>query len=535
MKVLVADDDPVFQRLLDGLLGSWGYDVAVAKDGNEAWDFLRSPDGPRLAVLDWVMPGVDGVELCRRIRDFRKTDYVYILLMTAKQDSNGLLTVMEAGADDYVTKPFDQQEMRLRLRAGCRILESEERYRVIAQTASDGILTTDDAGRVQFANSAAAAIFGISRAQLTGRDFDGLAPGYLNHCLSGIGDGHSPLNRIELTGKHQSGRNIPLEISLSEFLQGTRNHRLTVVVRDVTERKREERQKALSQKLESIGQLAAGVAHEINTPIQYVGDNLHFLLDSWNGLVGLVSTYRQLTSTSEPAHRQQVFEDIDRLASAIDLDYLQLETPKAIQQSLDGIKRVAEIVGAMKELSHPGPATKTAVDLNHIINNTILISKNAWKYVAELTADLDPDLEPVHCIAGDMHQVMLNLIINAADAISERAKQGRNEAGHIGVSTHCDGEWVEIRVSDTGTGIPEAIQARIFDPFFTTKSVGKGTGQGLAIAHAIVVQKHQGSIQFETQTGVGTTFLIRLPIGTNRSPDDPTDGAHVETSTEEVC
>jgi PAS domain S-box-containing protein len=432
MNVLVADDDPIFQRLLAGLLGGWGYEVAVANDGDEAWTQLQTPNGPRLAILDWMMPGVDGLELCRRIREERKTDYVYILLMTAKKDSNGLFTVMEAGADDYVTKPFDSQELRLRLRAGCRILESEERYRVIAQTASDGILTTDDGGRIQFANSAAAAIFGLSREELGGSDFGALAPGYLDHYRSAVGNGQSPWAPIELIGKHRTGREVPLEISLSEFLQGPRKHKLTLVIRDVTERRRKERQTVLSQKLASIGQLAAGIAHEINTPIQYVGDNLHFLLDSFTSLFGLLAAYQQLTNTVKSGvNIRGISDELGTLASDVDLDYLHAEIPIAIQQSLDGIKRVGEIVGALKELSHPGTAAKTAVDLNHAISNTILVSKNAWKYVADLTIDLDPILGSVYCIAGDINQVILNLIINAADAISERGTRESHKKGAL--------------------------------------------------------------------------------------------------------
>ncbi len=297
MDVLVADDDPVFQKLLAGLLKSWGHNVTIARDGEEAWSRLQSNDGPRLAVIDWVMPVVDGLEVCRRIRSAPKSHYVYVLLMTAKKDS--LLAVMEAGADDYVTKPFDPQELRLRLRAGCRVLESEERYRVIAQTASDGILTTDETGRIQFANAAAAAIFGLTSEELINADLGTLAPSAVNHYWSMIIDGRSTCAPIELTGRHSSGRDIPLEISLSECLQGPQNHKVTAIIRDITERRRKERQVALSQKLESIGQLAAGVAHEINTPIQYLGDNLHFLMDSWNNLFRLLVAYQELSADRE--------------------------------------------------------------------------------------------------------------------------------------------------------------------------------------------------------------------------------------------
>ena len=513
MKILVADDDPVFQMLLTQMLTEWGYDVLVAIDGNEAWKQVRSQGGPRLAIVDWVMPGLDGLEVCRKVRAERKNDYVYILLMTAKNKSSDLLTVMEAGADDYVTKPFNPEELRLRLRAGCRVLESEERYRVIAQTASDGIVTADETGRIQFANDAAAAIFGFSDGELLWRDFESLAPGYLECFARSGGSANSPEAPIELVGKHKTGREMPLEISLSECVQGPQNHRLTLVVRDVTERKRTERQVAQSQRLESIGQLAAGIAHEINTPIQYVGDNIHFLSDSFKGLSALLAAYRELECPAKNALEEPGLRDrTARLAEEVDIEYLQAEIPKAIQQSLDGVRRVAEIVGAMKELSHPGTTAKCAVDLNHLIGNTILVSKHAWKLVAEVTTDFDSELPTLQCIAGDLSQVILNLIVNAADAIADTVKDKGGIKGRVVISTRRCGDWAEIRVSDNGPGIPESIQPRIFDPFFTTKDVGKGTGQGLAIAHAIITQKHQGTIHLETQKDVGATFVIRLPI-----------------------
>jgi signal transduction histidine kinase len=166
----------------------------------------------------------------------------------------------------------------------------------------------------------------------------------------------------------------------------------------------------------------------------------------------------------------------------------------------------------MKEFSHPGPVEKAPVDINRAIESTVLVSKNEWKYIAELTTDLDPELPPVPCVAGEFNQVMLNLIMNAAYAIGDVVR-GSDRKGSIRIGTRRDGEWVEVRVSDTGAGIPEDIRTRIFTPFFTTKEVGKGTGQGLAMAHAVIVKKHQGTIRFESETGVGTTFVVRLPLG----------------------
>lgn len=273
--------------------------------------------------------------------------------------------------------------------------------------------------------------------------------------------------------------------------------RLVCVFRDITERQLLESQLAQAQKLESIGQLAAGIAHEINTPIQYIGDNGKFLEEAFRDLIGVV--------------RQRTGPDSSVDLSDVDVDYLEDEIPKAIEQLQAGVDHVARIVRAMKEFSHPGPLEKMPVDINRAIESTVMVSRNEWKYVADLTTDLDPGLPLIYCVAGEFNQVMLNLIVNAGHAISDVFK-GSGRKGAIRVSTRRQEECVEIRVSDTGAGIPEAIQSKVFDPFFTTKPVGKGTGQGLAIAHTVIVKKHRGTIRFETTAGVGTTFIVQLPL-----------------------
>jgi signal transduction histidine kinase len=178
----------------------------------------------------------------------------------------------------------------------------------------------------------------------------------------------------------------------------------------------------------------------------------------------------------------------------------------------EGVNRVAGIVRAMKRFSHPGPAEKIPTDIHQAIESTILVSRNEWKYVADLTTDFEPGMPLVPCIAGEFNQVILNLIVNAAHAIADAIK-GSGGKGAIRIGTRNNGGFAEIRVSDTGSGIPEAIRSKVFDPFFTTKPVGKGTGQGLAIAHSVIVQKHRGTIRFETENGKGTTFVIQLPFG----------------------
>jgi len=194
------------------------------------------------------------------------------------------------------------------------------------------------------------------------------------------------------------------------------------------------------------------------------------------------------------------------------VSYLRAEIPKSIEDSLDGAGRVAEIVRAIKEFSHPGPAEKAPLDINRAVESTVLVSRNEWKYVADLHTELDENLPPVMCVPGEFNQVILNLIVNAAHAIADVVSGKPGTKGAITVSTHRDGDWAEIQVRDTGTGIPDEIQSSVFNPFFTTKAVGKGTGQGLAIAHTVIVQKHGGTISFDTAMGVGTTFKIRIPI-----------------------
>jgi PAS domain S-box-containing protein len=282
---------------------------------------------------------------------------------------------------------------------------------------------------------------------------------------------------------------------------------------DITEKLALEGQLRQAQKLEAIGQLAAGIAHEINTPIQYVGNNAGFMKESWRHLVGLLVAARKLRDELTPGMvSQATIDTFDRCIDNADLDYLLQDIPRAIDQTLEGVDCVAKIVNAMKEFSHPGSQEKEAVDLNRAIGTIVAIAHNEWKYVAGVQTQLDPNLPLVSCLAGEINQVLLNLVVNAAHAVADVPHQDGACLGTITLSTRRDGDWVEIRVTDTGTGIPEHIRNRVFDPFFTTKEVGKGTGQGLTLAHAVVVKRHGGKIWLDSQVGKGTTFYIRLPI-----------------------
>ena len=269
-----------------------------------------------------------------------------------------------------------------------------------------------------------------------------------------------------------------------------------------------------AQKLESIGLLAAGIAHEINTPTQYVGDNTRFLRDGLNDLLKALDLCEELVNPSnEPCDWEERAARYKAALQELDVEFLREEIPKAVEQSLEGLERVTRIVRAMKDFSHPGAEGKEAVDLNKGIESTITVAQNEWKYVAEIVTDFDPALPPVSCLAGDFNQVILNIVINAAHAIADVVGKDTGEKGTITITTRRDGGWAEIRIADTGTGISEEHRSKVFDHFFTTKEVGKGTGQGLAIAYAVVTEKHGGTITLETEMGQGTTFIIRLPIG----------------------
>lgn len=267
-----------------------------------------------------------------------------------------------------------------------------------------------------------------------------------------------------------------------------------------------------SQKLESVGQLAAGIAHEINTPAQFISSNITFLEEAFVDVKHLIDTLLKVLRTiAQGSAITETGREAEKLLEELDWDYIKDEIPAAIQQSKEGIKRVTTIVKAMKEFSHPGSKEKTFYDLNKILETTITVASNEWKYYAEIVTCFDANLPKVFCLADEIGQVFLNILVNASHAIASK-NPNSTEKGKITISTRHDQEQVEICIEDTGIGIPEDIRARVFDPFFTTKSVGKGTGQGLAISHDVIENKHKGTLSLTSETGKGTVFKIQLPI-----------------------
>jgi len=444
--------------------------------------------------------------------DFRSELALIDKLVTAQAILESLLLVGVLTALFFRTRALISATVR---RRGDEVLRQAHRDTEILLNSIPSLLIELDArGNIRQWNKAATSILEWEEATVAGKTLDCCGVKWLTPDVS---------SRIAAHAQVPSGRgldNVKLEKNGTTRFLGLNAIPLNtdgaagilVVGADITDRLTLEHQLLQAQKLESVGQLAAGIAHEINTPTQYIGDNVRFLKEAFHDLEGVRASYERLLAAAQnnAVSGETVQEVMDRLQHA-DANYLFEEIPKAIDQSLEGVTRVAKIVGAMKEFSHPGTKDKTQLDLNHAIECTLTVARNEWKYVAELETEFDPSLPRIACQPGEFNQVILNLIVNAAHAIADVVGKDGSKKGTIKVQTRNCKDWAEIRIHDTGTGIPDSVRARVFDPFFTTKEIGKGTGQGLAIARSVVVDKHRGTIHFETAEGRGTTFVIRLP------------------------
>ena len=411
----------------------------------------------------------------------------------------------DAGASGIIEGTLVDITKRKRAEKELRLTQSS------LEDASDAIFWMDAQSRIVYVNEAACRSLDRSREELLSLSIPDINPVVPQEAWRKVWDQLKTRGSMTFETRHQTkqGRVFPVEVT-ANYLEFDGQEYSFAFVRDITERRALESQLRHAQKLEGIGQLAAGIAHEINTPTQFVTDNLTFLRDSWKSTHELLEQYRGAIRDAGETLPAGVAAALQQAEKSCDLDFIASEVPRAIEQSLDGAHRVAKIVRAMKEFSHPDSADKTATDLNKAIESTITVARNEWKYVSEIIKEFDETLPAVVCYPGDINQVVLNLIVNAAHAIKEKVKD--EEKGTITVSTRMAGESVEIAVRDTGNGIPETIRSRVFDPFFTTKEVGKGTGQGLALAYTVVVKKHGGKIWFETEVGQGTTFYITLPV-----------------------
>lgn len=409
MELLIVEDNPASRILMQTMLTREGYaPVFLADNGVDAWELLQEKP-VRMVITDWMMPRMDGLELCRKIRGGSFKNYIYIILLTAKIHSSDVVMGLNAGANDFISKPVNREELLARLRAGHRVIHLE-----------------DDQQKANF-----------------------------------------------------------------QLLQ--------------------------TEKMASIGQLAAGVAHEINNPIGFVSSNIKVLKEYNNTALQLYQLYQSLMIELEknemqiPGGINEIYSRIRRFEKENDIAYLTGDTVELIEDCREGVDRIKKIVCDLKDFAHPGKDELKTVDINASLESTLNVISNEVKYKAAVHKEFG-SLPPVRCYPQRLNQVFLNLIVNAAQSIEPM--------GDITIRTRQEGMSIEIDIEDNGCGIsPENLQ-KIFDPFFTTKEVGKGTGLGLHVAYQII-QKHKGRIDVESEPGKGTRFRITIPVNEEALHDEP--------------
>ncbi|MDA1162438.1 MAG: ATP-binding protein [Planctomycetota bacterium] len=553
------------------------YELDSAMQGQDGLELVRQavaegrPYG--VAFVDMRMPpGWDGVKTIEHL--WQVDPELQVVICTAYSDYSWKETIDRLGLSDQLLilkKPFDvaevaqlaaaltrKREMQRQLKGRVDLLEEAVKART--ESLNDAVASLNASN--QFVQSALDSL----SEYIAVLDFEGhiehvnerwLSAGTANPITGGL----LTVGANYLSACHQAASVLPfakkLEIAIRNVLDGNEDSfsgdyecissesdrtsfavhvthfeiagsiRAVVAHEDTTNVRNLQDQLANARQLESVGRLAAGVAHEINTPIQYIGDNTRFLRDSFADLEGLLGSVGELLGECERGEPSQgSVNSLAEAARAADLKWLQEEVPRSIEQSLDGIDRVATIIRAMKEFSHPGQVGRSEVDINRAIESTVTVARSEWKDTAIVETDFDPNLPALLCVGGEINQVLLNLLINAIHAIGDNATDDCEEPGTIRFSTRLVDDAIEIRVADSGSGISVDIQSRIFDPFFTTKEVGRGTGQGLSLARSIIVDHHDGSLSFETAPDRGTTFIIQLPLNNRAEKGSHHDFSH---------
>ncbi|MBN1437110.1 MAG: PAS domain S-box protein [Sedimentisphaerales bacterium] len=403
------------------------------------------------------------------------------------------------------------------------VKDSRERLQGVMASVPNAICVLDLKGRFTMVNQSATKLTYYLADELIGQPvlmlFEEQFQDDVKKHLEDVRNTGNTVSQLEIELVRRISHPIFVSINLSPLYEKGLVNNIVMTIEDITERKKLESQLLQAQKLEAIGQLASGVAHEINTPTQYVGDNTQFLQEAFADLTNFSQQCQKIAQSDQVA--ELVGTELQELAQQIDLDFLLQEIPQAIRQSLEGIDQIAQIVRAMKDFAHPGKNAKTNANLEDIVQNSLTVSKNIWKNVAQIKLEFEPDLPEVFCLPSEIGQVVLNLVINAVDAIEEDLQSRPNrEPGHITISARQQDQWTQLTFTDNGPGIPPNIQSKIFEPFFTTKAIGKGSGQGLAIVRSIIVDKHQGKIHLESNPNTGTTFVVSIPTAPENTPQN---------------
>ena len=567
MKILIAESQAVDRILLQNKLENLGYAVLTAGDGPKAWEIFQK-NKIKMVIANHAIPEMDGLALCRKIRLSTKDDYVYLIVVAAKNKQKDINGILREEVDGYITRPFDFKELLASVKTGERLLKYEKKhkdmqnimmvsrnkFKTMIDALQEEIIAIDKAYCIVSANRSFQQNMGFPFSELIGKPYFSNKNRLFSECCketaasltrrikevfaSGLPQNYFDIAKDEHgQTKHREFTLLPIADDASKVFQ------LVIIERDITDlmqksekieslnkklkqaiheiqTKNEKLKNTLetlkttqsqilqSEKMASVGQLAAGVAHEINNPVGFVSSNLRTLTDYHNDINKLIEHNRELISNLKGVAKDLPFfigekiEQIATLEKEIDIDFILDDTMKLVEECKDGIDRIKKIVLDLKDFAHPGEDKIYSSDINKGIESTLNVVWNELKYKTIVTKDYG-NLPLVECYPQQLNQVFMNIFVNAAQAIEKH--------GEIKVLTRKIGGCVEIKISDTGAGIPKENLSKIFDPFFTTKDVGKGTGLGMNIAYNII-KKHKGSIDVDSAVGVGTTFTIRIPV-----------------------
>jgi len=386
----------------------------------------------------------------------------------------------------------------------------------VLEAVKDAVLAVDDNGVVRYVSPAAVRLLQCQAEEVLGSPIERVLQPPENtteHPVRGCLCDGVARNGQDCASESSKSNGRSSEYDIVPLRIDERVAGALVAFNGATEQQRPTAECVNAQKLEELGRIAGGVAHEINTPTQYVNDNVHFLRDAFEALGDLVRAGERVVECSKQG--DSVETAINDLASQTEqsgLRELELEVPAALEQTLEGLSRINKIAGALRVFLHPATDEETAADLNRAIENAVAVCRNEWRYVARVELDFDEGMPSVVCWIHEFSQVIMNLVINAAHSIADKIAGRPGEMGLITITTRTHGDYAEIKVRDDGAGIPSDLLHAIFAPFFTTKEKGRGTGQGLALAWSVIVDKHGGSIKADSELGEGAVFTIRMPF-----------------------
>jgi signal transduction histidine kinase/FixJ family two-component response regulator len=565
MDIIIAEDEAISRNLLKEILEMMGHNVLVAEDGLQAWEFYQK-NNIKMVIVDLMMPKLDCLGLCKKIRDAEENGFTYTILLTAQSKREDLVELSKGITDEILSKPYSREEIRARVMMVERIvrledehkdfqnilMESRNKLRIVFDSLQEKIVALDDKLNIVSTNQAFLKDAAPNFSNIVGKPFfnDDDSAGFYygdriksliknvfksgepEYCLdeTSNGDGETKYEQIYcLPIKNDVGKVSQVVFVATDITEDKRKSKqIELLNRDLNEayhqiiEKNEKLERTLkqlkdtqaqmlqSEKMATIGQIAAGVAHEINNPTGFVSSNMETLKSYQSDLKALIKKYRRLISDLKMTAAKtdlsfSIAEQVDEiigLETEVDIDFIQGDILDLIQECNDGLQRIKKIISDLKDFAHPGENELKKADINKCIESTFNFALYELKYRAKMTKDYG-QLPIIKCYPQQLNQVFINMLVNAAQAMEK--------TGEIKVKTRHVKDNIEITISDDGPGIPEKNLAKIFDPFFTTKDVGKGTGLGLNIAKDII-NKHNGTIDVESRVGEGTTFTIHIPV-----------------------